>query len=187
MNWWINFSLMEKICFCIATPSSVLILIMIVLMIFGIGGEADVDTDVDTDVSFDGDPSLALFSVKTVLSAFSIGGWIGFTLADVNTVLAIVCAIAGGIATLFIVALILKAIYGLQTDGNVDYKTAIGKTAEVYLTIPKKGEGSGKITLTIQDSFIEAEAVTLSDTPIKTGSRVTITALEGNTFTVAEI
>jgi len=74
----------------------------------------------------------------------------------------------------------------LQSSGNIDLGSAIGKTGRVYIPIPPKSQGSGKITLTVQERFIEAEAVTTADRKLATGEPVRIVASDGTGMLVVE-
>ena len=200
--WWQALNLMQKIYFCIATPATVLLIVQIILMIIGFsGGEADfdgdvdvdvdvdVDTDVDTDVNdvFDGDPGFRLFTVRGLIAFLTVGGWVGFTFGDSNPTLAVILSIVCGVAALVGMAFLLKWLLGLQSNGNISYKAAVGKTADVYLTIPANGQGSGKITVILNESLRELSAKTLSDAPIKTGAKVKIVDVEDDVLVVESI
>ena len=61
---------------------------------------------------------------------------------------------------------------------------AVGCAAQVYLRIPARGTGYGKVTVTMQGRTVELNAVT-SGPEIATGSAVKIVALrEGDTLEV---
>ena len=64
-----------------------------------------------------------------------------------------------------------------RRDGRI--ANAIGKTAEVYLTIPAHRAGKGKITVTVQNRTMEYEAETEFDA-LPTGSSVQIVAVVGD-------
>ena len=63
---------------------------------------------------------------------------------------------------------------------------AVGKIAEVYLTIPAKRTGSGKISVVVQDALTECAAVTDSDEPLSTGSRCVIKAVLSEQLVLVE-
>ena len=69
----------------------------------------------------------------------------------------------------------MKITEKLQGNGNLQVENTVGKTAEVYLTIPANRGGNGKVNVYVQERYAEMEAVTDSDTPIKTGEKVKIT------------
>jgi hypothetical protein len=86
----------------------------------------------------------------------------------------------GVIAALVMMALIngmFSMMTGLEKDGTVDLQQAIGKMATVYLSIPEKNHGQGKVTLSLQQRFMEFPAVTFQDDLLATGQKVMIVAV----------
>ncbi len=71
-----------------------------------------------------------------------------------------------------LMAVFFKAALKLQSSGNLDMRNALGKTATVYIPIPANRSGKGKVTLIVQERFVEMEAVTDFDKPLKTGTEV---------------
>ena len=59
-------------------------------------------------------------------------------------------------------------------EGELDVANAIGKTATVYLPIPPGGTGFGKVNVTVQEKYIEVDAITLANRKISTGETVRI-------------
>ena len=82
-------------------------------------------------------------------------------------------------------AYLMRAIYSLQSSGNMDYGNAIGKVGQVYIPIPAGGKAGGKITLTVQEKLTECEAISVGETALPTGSYVRVTAVgEGGVLVV---
>jgi hypothetical protein len=87
-----------------------------------------------------------------------------------------------------IMAAIFYFVSKLADHGNVDSSKAIGKTAEVYLTIPPTRSGQGKISLTVQGRFTEFQAVTNDEEAILTGSQVKVLEItDSQIFVVTKI
>lgn len=57
----------------------------------------------------------------------------------------------------------------MQESGNLDTRNAVGQTGEVYVPIP--ADGRGKVTLVVQDRFMEMDAVCPAGA-LKTGQQV---------------
>jgi len=185
-----------------AIPATVILLLQTVLLLFGIGGGHDMggadapDHDFGHDGSSDHeaqgvdhhDPGLRIFTVRGIVAFFAIGGWVGIALLDagVSPVPATVVAFAAGFAALFLIAWLLKLSMKLQDAGNIDYKNAVGRTAQVYLRIPAAGAGIGKVTLNLQERFTEVNAVTAATQPIPTGSTVTVTGVRDEAVLIVE-
>jgi hypothetical protein len=119
---------------------------------------------------------LALFTVRGIVAFFSVGGWAGIIAAGMSVppVLAILIAWACGSLALYGIALLFKYALRLQSSGNLSLDNAIGKTAEVYITIPGGRTGIGKVTLTFQGRFAECDAMTDEPASLKTGTSVEI-------------
>lgn len=189
-QFWASLSVLERVYFCIGLAATVFLILQIIMMLFGIGEsgtDIDLDGDGEPDVSIDSSDGFTLFSLRGLIAFFAIGGWVGFILADVSTALAIVLSIVCGSLALVAMAFIMRGIMKMRSDGNISIDKAIGKTADVYLTIPKKDGGQGKVTLTLEERFVELDAVTNDDAPIPTGCKVKVTGVSGQTLIVEKI
>ena len=173
-----------------AIPATIILLIQIVMLLIGLGGEHDMDTDDDVDDgSTDGyeHDGLRLITVRGLVAFFAVGGWLGIAMVDVglHPAIASLIALIGGFGALFLVAAILKWAARLQDDGNVNYSNAVGLTGEVYISVPPNFTGKGKINVTVQDRFIEADAVSDHPESLKHGAAVKIVGLtDPSTFLI---
>lgn len=180
--FWEGLSLFSKILFCTALASTTVLVIQIIMLIIGFtaGSLGDVDgfdgdVDADGDGIVDGGEGVGMFTLKGVVAFFSIGGWVGLAMdmADIHPAITVLVALVAGALALIGVGFLYKGLYKLQSNGNVTMNNAIGKTAEVYLTIPANGENTGKVSVTVQERFIEAEARTMGES-IPTGTLVKV-------------
>ncbi|MBQ4065296.1 MAG: hypothetical protein IJD10_04290, partial [Clostridia bacterium] len=123
---------------------------------------------------------LTVFSLRGIVAMLCIGGWSGIALLDtaLHPVIAVVIAVLLGAAALIGIAYLLRALIRLQASGNILVEKAVGKTGKVYLTVPAQRKGSGKIHITVQETYTEFEAVTDDGEAIKTGESVTITSVD---------
>ena len=78
-------------------------------------------------------------------------------------------AFAAGSSVMVAVAIMMQFFYKMQSRGNLDPRTAVGKTARVYLKVPAQNAGKGKITVVLQGRSEEFSAVTSGD-ELPTGS-----------------
>ncbi len=209
MEFWETISTLQKIYFCLGLAASVFLVLQIITMLFGLGGGGDLDVDAgDLDVDLSGDVDIDgdvgnldvdaiggdaiadgfnLFTFRGLIAFFAIGGWTGFALAEVNLAISIVGALIAGTLALVAMGLMMRGIMKLRSNGNIDNSKAVGHVAEVYLTIPAKGNGSGKINLTLEERFVELDAIQEGSSPIPTGAKVVVTAILGSTLVVEEI
>lgn len=198
-EWWNSLDLFKQIMFCIAVPSTLIIVIQLVLMLIGFGGDDSFDaagSDVDMDVGIDADlvndegfislGGLRIFTLRSVLAFLSVGGWFAMALSyTMEQWLALLLGILGGALMAFLIAFGFHLALKLQSSGNINYKKAVGLTGTVYLRIPPKRSGKGKINLTVQERFIDADAVTDEDEMIDTGHPIKVVAVEeDNTMVV---
>jgi len=133
------------------------------LNLFGLGGDTDVDPDVDVDV-VDGDGHglnfLSIRALASFLTFFGLVGW-GGTASHWGTAPTVLAAFGSGASVMLLVAWIMRFFQRMGSEGNVDLNNAVGATAIVYLRIPAKGEGKGKITLAVQGRSVELEATSV--------------------------
>jgi hypothetical protein len=141
------------------------------LSLFGLGGDTDVDADVDADELDTGDGGLSLISIRTLsafLTLFGLVGWMG-TARGWGGIPTALAAFAAGSSVMVAVAIMMQFFYKMQSKGNLDPRTAVGKTASVYLKVPAQNAGKGKITVVLQGRSEEFSAVTSGD-ELPTGS-----------------
>lgn len=190
ITWWNELLLIQQIFALIAIPSTFLIVLQTVLMLIGIGGDnaADADGDLDVDDIEVPDDGLAIFTVRGVTSMLCITGWVAVALLETSLPqgVSIAIAILCGIATLIGMAYLMRAVYRLQSSGNIDVENCIGKIGEVYIPIPAAGNGSGKVNLTVQEKFSEFSAITTGGDQIKTGAFVRVVAVGPSGVLVVE-
>ena len=200
LEWFNSLGLMGQIFLCIALPASVILVIQIVLSIVGLGHDGDGDADVPDDNGIDGvfgedapddtpdvsagdTADLQIFSLRSIIAFIVTFGWMGVSLCKTGLHPAIIVTIAlgCGVAVMLLVAVMMRAIWRLQSDGTADIRDALGKTASVYLTIPAGRAGKGKVNVMLSGSLAEREAVTDDAEPIPFGTEVTVVGITGGT------
>lgn len=166
--WWTNLSDFQQIIFIVAGSATLILVVFLILLLFGLGDESFDGSDID---DFDFDPyndepisafsGLRILSLRGALTFLSIGGWVAFIIEpSLGKLWALVIgAFSGSIASV-ILALAFKLSMRLESVGNIEYKNAIGKTAKVYLRIPKEKSGIGKVNLVLQERLVEVDAMT---------------------------
>ena len=189
-EFWNGLNVLQRIYFCIGLAATLVLVLQIITMLFGLGETdtgVDLDGDGEPDINVDTGDGFTLFSVRGVIAFFAIGGWVGYIFAETNTALAIVLSVVAGSLALVAMAFIMRGIMKMRSYGNIDIKRAVGKIADVYLTVPAKDNGNGKVTLTLEERFVELSAIQNGETPLTTGSKVKITAVSGDCVIVEKI
>lgn len=194
MDWWNGLDLTEQIFALIAIPSTLVLLIQTILMLFGIGDGVDTDLDLDgdgipdMDVSPDDFGSLHVFSIRGIAGMLCIGGWSGLVMhqAGWSLWLTVLLSVVFGVITLLLLGYVMYGVSRLQSSGNVDIKTAVGKTGTVYIPIPAGRSGQGKVNVTLNETFMELEAVTQADRRLRTGETVRVTGTDDRGVLIVE-
>lgn len=176
---------------CAAAGGTVLVL-QTALMLFGVGDGHDVDLHHDVGAGGHGDHPdgyFSLFSVRAIASFFTffgLTGWMG-TNNGWGPTTTVFGAVGAGLALMVLVAWMMRLQSKLQSKGNMDSANALGQSARVYLRIPAKNTGFGKVTVKIQGRSAELNAFTMGP-ELPTGALVKITRMRTpDTFEVESL
>ncbi len=154
---------------------------------FEVAGDIDLNIDGDhhtpmhhaADADIDRPGSSWLFQVlsfRTVVASltfFGLGGAWSSSSGHAPAV-SLVVALASGGAAMFGMYHLMRAIYDLQSSGNIDIRNAIGLPAKIYIPVPPAGEGKGKVQISLQGRTMEYEAVTDATEKLSTGENVIV-------------
>lgn len=212
LQWFISDPVLA-ILYLLAVPATVILVLQTILLLFGVGGDdaeldsdtsgigdmdadtdADFDADADADIDgepdggFEGDTGLRLFTVRGLVAFFSVGGWAGIAAYKLGAshLLAVIISLVFGIAALFLVALFFKLIPRIQHNGTMRISNAVGSIGEVYITVPAKGAGSGKVNVILQSQLSELTAVTYADRALRYGEKVRVSGTIGDNTLIVE-
>ena len=167
---------METVFFYCAAIGGGILVLQTLLLVIGIG-DSDIDADITPDGDADfGDGSILLqLSLKTVIAFITFFGLAGLACieAELSNGLTIAIATVSGLAAFYMVGYLMRLLVSLHSSGNVDLTVAIGSSAKVYLRIPEKKSGFGKITVAVQGRTVTSKAVTTGEM-IPTGAEVII-------------
>ena len=205
--WWNGLTVMEQILYCVAIPSTLVLLLQTILAFCGFdhGGQGgnisdtsgiDFDVDVPDDVSFDTDiggggqvsdlGSMHFFTMQGIVAFLCIFGWSAIIIlhGGGNGTVSVLLGLVFGFAAMYVVAKIIQLSSRMTQSGTLNLNNALGESGRVYLTIPPRGQGTGKINITVQGNFLEFDAVNNSSVPIKTGENIRVIDIEGNYLVV---
>ena len=87
---------------------------------------------------------------------------------------------------MFIVGYMMWQFTKLNQEGNIDINNAIFNTGEVYLTIPAKDGGQGKVHINIEGSLKELDAITENGESLPTGSFIRVVEVIDNQLLLVE-
>lgn len=175
---------MEMIYLFCAGVGGTFLVAQFVLGLVGLGDDAMSEVDVDGDGHIDGYGAgdgwfvgvLSIRALTGLVTFFGLGGLAGWA-AGMEPVTAFVIALACGLAAMYLVAIMIRWLRGLQSEGTLRIKNAIGKPGTVYLPIPRSNTGQGKVTVVVQNRSVEFAAMTPHPDALPTGCSILVTAV----------
>ena len=146
-----------------------------------------VNADFDSDFT-DGEAPFQLFSLRNLINFLLGFSWSGIAFYDLiqSKPLLFIVAIVVGIIFVGIFFLIIKQLMKLAEENNFNMDETLGKTAEVYLTIPANKSGKGKVLISVRGSVRELDAMTETDEAITSSTLVKISRIENSNVLIVE-
>lgn len=170
-------------------------LLRLLFLMTGLGHAHDMNFDVGGDIHTDPihpDPAqafkaLSIQTIATFLMGFGWAGLGGYRGMGMDMLPSLGVGVLGGAAMVWLLGLLLKAIYDLQSSGNITIDGTIGHEGDVYVTVPANGKGRGQVRVTISNRQRIYNAVSSGD-EIKPSSRVRVTNInQDHTLTVTPV
>ncbi len=119
--------------------------------------------DIDGDMAVHGDDgAFGLFSLLSILAFFMGAGWMGLTCRidwELNSLVSAAAATGFGFSLMLMASGMMAYARKLSRNVTYDPATAVGHTASVYMSIPTKGDGMGKIQVTVSGRLKTMNAV----------------------------
>ena len=178
-DWFSSLEFLTKIYWLVAIICSI-IFTVVMIMAF-VGGDAD-DIDADVEAGFQ------FISFKNLIGFFTIFGWSGIACIDagLSTPLTIIISVISGLLMMVIMATLFFFISKLTDSGTLNYKNALGAIGEVYLTVGADRSKIGKVTIRVQGSMRELDALTDSLSELKTGTIIKVVDVTSNGILIVD-
>ncbi|MFK7883303.1 MAG: hypothetical protein AB8F26_03850 [Phycisphaerales bacterium] len=145
-----------------------------------LGGDMDGDGVSDMDMDDPG-AEAKLLSTQSI-AAFMVGfGWIGlvsFRAVELSFMLSVMMGVGAGFGVGYMIYQITRSMMKLQSDANLHLDQTIGWEAPVYITIPPRDHGSGRIMLVFNNGQHELNARQMGDDPIAAHATVRIVSAD---------
>jgi len=119
---------------------------------------------------------LSLRTLSAAVTFFGLAGKTSLAYAQ-PPMQAFVIATLAGLVAMYIVYWLFKQVYKLQQSGTENIRNAVGLAATVYVPIPAKRGGAGKVTFRLQNRLVEYLAVTEEEERLKTGEKVVVAGI----------
>jgi hypothetical protein len=143
-----------------ALVGTVFFLLRLLLALFFGDGAGDVDGDLG-DVG-DADSTFSMFSLLSILAFFMGAGWMGLTCRidwGLNSMVSALAASGFGMLLMLMASGLMAFARSLNRTVDYDLNTAVGKTASVYMSIPERGDGRGKIKVNVSGRLKMLDAI----------------------------
>jgi hypothetical protein len=154
---------------------------LVQLFLMNAGGDLDFDVDVDGVHGHDATGEIRILSMQSISAFFMGAGWMGlaaYRLLDLSFSASSLVAILGGVAAGWLIISTSKLVLKLQSSGNISIAAAAGLAGEVYVQVPARGGGKGRVKLVVQDRLREFDAVQDGDVPLPSGTRVKVSEVD---------
>lgn len=184
-EWFFNLELFPRIYWGIALLASLIFVIMMILTF--IGGDSE-GLDTDAEIESDTGIGFQFITFKNLVGFFTIFGWSGIACIDSNLSkpITVVISFICGLIMMSVMAAMFYYMRKLNDSGTLVYKNAIGSVGEVYLTIKANRSSIGKAHVRIQGALRELEALTDSETDLKSGSVIKVKDVTENGILIVE-
>lgn len=186
LDWFSSLEWFPKIYWAIAIIASLNFIVTIVMSL--IGGDTDELGDVDAEIDGDTGIGFQFITYKNLVGFFTIFGWSGIACIDegfskpTTIIISLIC----GLIMMAIMAAMFYYMRKLSDSGTLIYKNALDQIGEVYLTVGANRSKIGKAHVRIQGALRELEALTDSDTDLKTGTVIKVTSVTPNGILIIE-
>ncbi|MEM7380185.1 MAG: hypothetical protein AAF361_03185 [Bacteroidota bacterium] len=187
-EWFTTLTLFEKVYWIVSIAASVILIILIILTF--LGGDAD-DMGGDVDAEIDGDAGIGFqfLSFKNFIGFLTIFGWSGIACIDsgysvgVTILVSVVC----GLLMMLAMAALFYYLGKMQSSGTLKLGNALNQIGEVYLTIGANRSNIGKVSIKVQGTLRELEALTDEDKDLVQGNVVRVKEVTENGMLIVEL
>lgn len=185
-EWFSNLEFLSKLYWVIALIGS-LIFVIVMIMSF-IGGDTDGVDDLDTEIDDDIGIGFQFITFKNLIGFFTIFGWSGIACIDagLSQTLTIIISSFCGLVMMTIMAALFYFMSKLTDSGTLNFKNAIDAIGEVYLTIGANRSKMGKVSVKVQGTMRELDALTDSFTDLKSGTIIKVVDVTTNGILIVD-
>lgn len=180
-------TIMYAIC---AAVGGTILACQVVLTLLGLG-DGDIPDDLPDDVpdvhgTGGGDHHhnslfFGILTFRTAVAALTFFGLVGLAgnSSNVSVGVTLLMAVAAGFAAMYGVHWLMQLLHKLRADGTARIERSLGQAGTVYLRIPGRKAGAGKIHVPVNNQTMEYEAVTAEEEGLPFGARVVVVDVLG--------
>ncbi len=184
-GWWNELSLAKQLFYGIGLLAGFMSVILAVMAMIGMEHHDAVDAVGSADLGHGGG---GIFSIKPLTGFFLGFGWAGGIAMDagLSLIVALVIAMLAGSAIMGVVVAMIRAIYGMRSDGTVQVQKAVGAVGTVYITVPPRKAAGGQVTVNFSGRQETFAALSGAEQPIVSGEKVRVVSLIDNRTVLVE-
>jgi hypothetical protein len=182
--WWDGLDLLLKIYWGIAVPFTVFFLLQLIFS-FLAGGDApdhigDAQIDLDYDIPFQ------FLTLKNLVGFFTIFAWTGIACSQAGLApgLTLFISTAAGLLMMGLMAGLFYLMSKAGADGTMKFEKAVGESGVVYLMVPARRKGTGKVQVKVTGAERTLEAVTDDEVDIPAGKKIIVSNVIENILLV---
>jgi hypothetical protein len=170
----------------IALPSSVIFLVQAIMTFAGMDSSDGTTADFDSDLTH-GDAPFQLFTFRNLINFLLGFSWTGISFFQLIQNRFLLVSLSFLVGAGFVVAFffIIKQIQRLAEDNSFKITSTLNQVGSVYLTIPAKMSGKGKVQISVKGAFHELDAVT-ENGKIESSAMVRVVRIESGNLVVVE-
>ncbi|MFT4782123.1 MAG: hypothetical protein ACJAUV_001927 [Flavobacteriales bacterium] len=187
MEWFSALDGFSKFFWIIALIGSLIFVFVIITTFLGMDGGDDFD-GLDSEIDADGGIGFQFITFKNLVGFLTIFGWIGIACINVgfSKPVSVIVALGCGLLMMGIMGAMFYGMKKLTDSGTLDYKNAINAIGEVYLTIGANRTRMGKVSVRVQGTLRELEALSDSLSELKSGSIIQVVDVTSNGILIVE-
>ena len=178
---------MTQLYFFCAVFGFVIVTLSLLLSLLGIGGDGVDGGSVEIHTELDGDPAvgdvhdggagfLRIFSLRALaagIAFFGLGGLIAGEFGATEGI-ALLVAVLAGVAAMWLVYRLMKALSSFNQNGAIVAGSEESAEGVVYLKIPSRRQGLGKVEIVQQGRTMEYDAFTDDPDDLPTGAPIIV-------------
>lgn len=187
IEWFSDLELFSKFYWVIALIGSIVFVFIIITTLMGMDG-ADDFGDVDTSIEADTGIEFQFISLKNLIGFFTIFGWSGIACIGegLSKPMTVMISVISGLIMMTIMAAMFHYMQKLADSGTLNYKNALDAVGEVYLTIGSNRSRMGKVSVRVQGTLRELDALTDSFTELKSGTIIKVVDVTSNGILIVD-
>lgn len=130
--------------------------------------------------------TMRLFTLQGVVAFLAVFGWSSIAMLSykIHPAIAIIVGLVLGFGAMYLVAKIIQLSGKLTQSGTLNMNNLLGASGNVYVVIPAKGDGQGKVNISLSERYLEFFAVSDCEASLKTGTEIRVVDIRGDVLVV---